>query len=251
MGPSFPLLPLGWLGARRACCSLRRPHHWPGTEGDPRPRGPPTQPSESPTCASWGPRPPWEPARPPCAPEVRAPARASCELTPAPRLLHGGWAPVSVHCTGERGCLRGCVPRPSLLRGCPVAAQSAVQGTPWLGARPPCLGGTTGTGPPFHRLTSSSGGGRGCGDWRAPGPPDLCPLPRWRPRSLRTWWSTTRAPGTPACWPQTASCPSCSASLTAASTAWPSSQVPSRGLSPRLAAGLTSVMSDCLQPHGL
>ena len=122
VGPSFPLLPLGWLGARRACCSLRRPHHWPGTEGDPRPRGPPTQPSESPTCASWGPRPPWEPARPPCAPEVRAPARASCELTPAPRLLHGGWAPVSVHCTGERGCLRGCVPRPSLLRGCPVAA---------------------------------------------------------------------------------------------------------------------------------
>jgi hypothetical protein len=38
----------------------------------------------------------------------------------------------------------------------------------------------------------------------------------------------TRAHEMPACWQQTASCPSCSASWTAASTVWPSSQVNSR-----------------------
>lgn len=54
--------------------------------------------------------------------------------------------------------------------------------------------------------------------------------PRWRPRSRRMWLCTTRARGMPACWPQTASSPSCSASWTAASTAWPSSPVSSEGL---------------------
>lgn len=133
----------------------------------------------------------------------------------------------------------GCVPRPSLLRGAALWLHSHSCPGVHRGWAPalPAFKAPQGQALPFHRLTSSSGGGRGCGDWRAPGPPDLCPLPRWRPRSLRTWWSTTRAPGTPACWPQTASCPSCSASLTAASTAWPSLQVPSRGLSPLLAAG--------------
>lgn len=146
----------------------------------------------------------------PCAPSGNS--RLS-RVSSAGAKPSGGVSPAPP-CSGGRGLPCGC-------------RFTSVQVYTRLGACPPCPRGTAGTGPPSpapdQQQWRRQGIRRLAGAW----PPDLCPLRRWRPQSPRTWWSTTRAPGTPACWPQTASCPSCSASLTAASTAWPSSQVPS------------------------
>ena len=230
MGFSFPRLLQGWLGARRACCGPPWPHHWPGTVGEPDPEVPPPS-LQSPQ------------SEPPGALGLPVPRRSG-----RPRARPGTHAcPASPpQGPGPRG---GCPPPLPAPGGCPVAAGSQLSRCTrgWAPALP-ALRAPQGQGPPVHRLTSSSGSSRGYGTWWVPGPPDLCPLPRWRPRSLRTWWSTTRAPGTPACWLQTVSCPSCSASLTAASTAWPSSQVPSRGpLSP---AGSRAWGGWCRCPKG-
>lgn len=145
---------------------------------------------------------------------VHLPGTHACPASPPQGPSPQGVCPPPLPAPGGGGLPCGC-------------RFTSVQVYTRLGACPPCPQGTAGTGPPSpapdQQQWRRQGIRRLAGAW----PPDLCPLRRWRPQSPRTWWSTTRAPGTPACWPQTASCPSCSASLTAASTAWPSSQVPS------------------------
>lgn len=170
-----------------------RPHHWPGTEGDPRPRGSLTQPLRIPDMCLLGPSASLEPASLP-APGGQGARCAPWELTPALRLfcrahprclltVRGAWLPrvsPDAPCSGAALWLHA--------HSCPVPHQRPLPSLP--------SGHHRDRPPSFHRLDKPQR--RRQGMWRPGGrlaPLTSAPWLRWEVPRARTGGSRPEHPG--------------------------------------------------------